>query len=82
MCPAQAAKVAALGLKIVSRTSSSISKRSTTKPAANSFAASLPFLMPLNTPVLQRVVERLRMMDVEQVALVEIVAIAIARGQL
>lgn len=38
--------------------------------------------MPLNTPVLMRLVELLRTMDVDQVVLVEIVANAIARGQL
>lgn len=70
------------GWKIYSGTSSPTSKRSKENSAAISSGPSLPFSLPLNTPVLQRVLEQLRTMDVDQVALVEIVAIAIARGQL
>lgn len=77
-----AARAAALGLKIVSGTCSDTLKHSTLKRGAISSAPCLPFLLPSNTPVLLRVVETLRTMDVDQIALVEIVAVAIAKGQL
>lgn len=76
-----AARAAILGLKIVSRTSSPTSKRSKANDAATSFARRLPFLLPLNTPVLVRLLEQLRTMRVDDVALVETVALAIAKGQ-
>lgn len=71
-----------LGLKIVSPTCSPTSDRSTRKRVASSSPDSLPFSLPLNTPVLKRLVEHLRTMEVDQIVLVEIVAIAIAKGQL
>lgn len=77
-----AARAQRLGLRIISRQSSATSARSKVPRGRNLREPSLPFLLPLNTPVLQRLVDQLRTMDVEQVALVETVAIAIARGQL
>lgn len=77
-----AQRAAALGLRIVSGTCSPISKRSKVLRAVISSAPLLPFLLPLNTPVLMRLVDLLRTMDVDQVVLVEIVANAIAKGQL
>jgi hypothetical protein len=77
-----AARAAAIGLKIVSRTYLPTSKRSRVMSVGTSSEPSLPFLLPLNTPVLQRVVEHLRAMTVDQVGLVEIVANSIVKGRL
>lgn len=70
------------GWKIYSGSCSPTSKRSKGNRVQISSTPLLPFSLPLNTPVLQRVLEQLQTMNVDQVALVEIVAIAIARGQL
>ena len=77
-----ASRAAALGLKIVSRNSSPTSKRLKASNAVGSFAPPLPFLLPLNTPALQRALEQLRTMSVDDVELVLLVALAIAKGQL
>jgi len=74
--------VAGHGLRIVSGTFSGTSKCSTRKSGVILSTPSLPFSLPWNTPVLLRVVDRLRTMNVDQVALVEIIAIAIVKGQL
>lgn len=68
-----------LGLRIISGHSSITSKPLKAKIAVSSFAPSSRFLMPLNTPVLVRVVDHLRTMTVDEVALVEVVAKAIRR---
>lgn len=79
---ASAVRAGMLGLRIVSGTSSRMSKRSAVNRAATSSGPALPFLLPSNTPVLVRLLEHLRTMKLEEIALVEIVAIAIAKGQL
>lgn len=52
------------------------------RPGRTSPEPSLPFLLPSNTPVLQRVLEQLQTMPIDQIELVEVVARAIARGAL
>ncbi len=77
-----AARAAMLGLRIVSENSSPTSRRLKGKRAPISSGLALPFLLPLNTPVLARLLEHLRTMAVDELVLVEIVAVAIAKGQL
>lgn len=67
-------------LKMVSRNSFATSGPLKVHSVRTSSTGSLRFSMPLNTPVLLRVLALLRAMTPEQVGLVEVVAKAIAKG--